>query len=360
MHNIATQTASFCHESLPGKVVFGNGSLLNLPDEMDRMGITAAAVISTPGRKDEAEMVGELIGFRTQLIHPHAEMHTPVPVSEAAVAAIVRAGANGIIAIGGGSAIGLGKAVALRTGLPQIAIPTTYAGSEVTPVVGQTSNGRKVTESSLSILPKLVIYDPDLSLALPVLTSAASGLNAMAHAVEALYAERRSPVIALMAEEGIAAFARAIPVIVTEPTNLIARTDALYGAWLCGQCLAGAGMALHHKLCHTLGGSFGLPHAETHSVILPHALAYNMSAAPDTERRLKAILGGDPAAALQQIARAAGLPVALRDLGMKQGAIQQAANLAMANPYWNPRPLERNAIEALLTRAWNGESPASI
>ncbi|MEQ6332654.1 maleylacetate reductase [Sphingobium sp. MK2] len=344
---------------MPGRIIFGSGSIQKLSEELDGMDIRAAAVLSTPGRKAEAEAVATLIGLRARLIYPHAEMHTPVAVSEAAVAALAKAGVDGVIAIGGGSTIGLGKAIALRTTLPQIAIPTTYSGSEVTPVVGQTINGRKATERSLRVLPRLVIYDPDLSQNLPARISAASGLNAMAHAVEALYAENRSPVIEIMAVEGIAAFFRAIPAIIADKSDRAARADALYGAWLCGQCLAGAGMALHHKLCHTLGGSFGLPHAETHSIVLPHALAYNLPAVPHAQARLATVLGDAPSATLQNIARDAGLPVALRDLGMPQTAIEDAADIALASPYWNPRPLERNAIVRLLTRAWQGAVPAA-
>jgi alcohol dehydrogenase class IV len=182
--------------------------------------------------------------------------------------------------VGGGSTTGLGKAIALATGLDQIVVPTTYAGSEMTPILGQTERGVKTTQRSPAILPEVVIYDVDLTLTLPPALTATSGLNAIAHAVEALYAQDRNPIVSLMAEEGIAALARSLPVLVDAASDLAARSDALYGAWLCGACLGAVGMALHHKLCHTLGGSFDLPHAETHAVVLPHAVAYNSAAAP--------------------------------------------------------------------------------
>ncbi len=185
----------------------------------------------------------------------------------------------------------MGKAIALRTDLPQIVVPTTYAGSEMTPILGQTTAGRKTTLRSLAVLPEVVLYDVDLTLSLPPALSATSGLNAIAHAVEGLWAHDGNPIISLMAEEGIRALAAALPRIVDDPTDVAARSDAQYGAWLCATVLAGAGMALHHKLCHTLGGSFNLPHAETHAVILPHATHYNSAAAPEAMQRLCRALG---------------------------------------------------------------------
>src|SRR5262249_49398149 len=161
-----------------------------------------------------------------------------------------------------------------RTDLPQIVVPTTYAGSEMTPILGETAGGAKTTQKTLKVLPEVVIYDVELTLSLPVAISGVSGMNAIAHAIEALYAQDANPVIELMALEGIRALAGALPRIAEAPKDVEARSDALYGAWLCGVCLGSVGMALHHKLCHTLGGSFGLPHAETHTVVLPHATRY--------------------------------------------------------------------------------------
>ena len=189
-------------------------------------------------------------------------------------------GADCAVAVGGGSTVGLGKAIALESSLPILAIPTTYAGSEMTPIYGVTENGLKRTGTDPRVLPRTVLYDPQLSLSLPVDLSVASGINAMAHAAEGLYAVDANPVMSLMAEEGIAALARGLPGLRRDAADPRARGDALYGAWLCGTVLGNVGMALHHKLCHTLGGSFNLPHAQTHAIILPHALAYNTAAAP--------------------------------------------------------------------------------
>ena len=207
------------------------------------------------------------------------------------------------------------------------------------------------------ILPEVVIYDPDLTLGLPVAMSVTSGFNAMAHAVEALYAQDRNPVSSLMALEGIRALKEALPKIVAAPRDSDARGSALYGSWLCGTVLGTVGMALHHKLCHTLGGSFDLPHAETHTVILPHSAAYNAAAAADALAPAAALFGGDLGGGLWDLAGELGAPRALKDLGLKEADLDRAADLAAKNPYWNPRPIERNAIRALLQRAWAGTRP---
>jgi alcohol dehydrogenase class IV len=265
---------------------------------------------------------------------------------------------DGIVAVGGGSTTGLGKAIALRTDLPQVVVPTSYAGSEMTPILGETRDGLKTTQSSPKVLPETVIYDVDLTLTMPPSLSATSGLNAIAHAVEALYARDRNPIISLMAQEGIRSLAQALPRIKNDAHDVAARADALYGAWLCGTCLGAVGMALHHKLCHTLGGTFNLPHAETHAVILPHAVAYNASAEPQAMAQIARALGAqDAAAGLFELAGALGVRRSLRDIGMPQDGIDRAADLATTNPYWNPRPVEREAIRGLIARAFAGTPP---
>jgi len=285
-------------------------------------------------------------------------MHTPVEVTQEAMALVTRDGIDGTVSIGGGSTTGLGKAIALRTDLPQIVIPTTYAGSEMTNLLGETAAGEKKTVRDPRIAPETVIYDVDLTLTLPVGLSVTSGFNAMAHAVEGLYAPDGNPILSLMAEEGIRALAAALPRIQRDPRDKDARSDALYGAWLCGSVLAGTSVALHHKLCHVLGGTFDLPHAETHTVVLPHAVAYNASAARDAIARVaRAIKAENAAQGLFDLALASGGPTALRDLGMKETDLERATDLAVANPYWNPRPIERGAVRALLDDAWAGRRP---
>ena len=350
----------FVYAAHPSRVVFGAGSVSVLGDEIAKLGRRSAFVLTTPQQEATGREIVAQLGPLAAGLFPGAAMHTPVDITERALAAFLAAGADCTVAIGGGSTTGLGKALALRTDLPQIVIPTTYAGSEMTPILGETADGRKTTQRGPRILPETVIYDVDLTLGLPVAISVTSGINALAHAVEALYAQDRNPITSLMAEEGVRALARALPTIVETPRDPRARSDALYGAWLCGVCLGTAGMALHHKLCHVLGGAFDLPHAETHTVILPHALAYNQSAAPEAAARIAAAIGAEDAAqGLYDLIGRLGGPRALRDIGMPEDGVERAAVMAVESPYWNPRPIERGAIQALLQRAYSGERPAA-
>lgn len=348
----------FVYTGLPSRIIFGSGTLSKLAEEVDRLGLRRLMVVATPQQRSSAERTAASLGDRAAGVFAEAAMHTPLEVTERALLIATQMRADGLLAIGGGSTTGLAKAIAFRTDLPQIVAPTTYAGSEMTPILGETRNGAKTTLRSLKVLPESVIYDVDLTLTLPVGLSATSGLNAIAHAVEALYAEERNPIVTMMAEEGVRAFARALPTIVRQPNDIDARSDALYGAWLCGACLGSVGMALHHKLCHTLGGAFDLPHSETHAIVLPHVVAYNAAATPDAMARLCRALGAeDPAQGLFELGRRIGAPRALRDLGMPREGIERAVDLALANPYWNPRPLERNAIRDSIADAWSGEPP---
>jgi maleylacetate reductase len=349
---------AFVYQAAPMRVVFGSGTRKHLPVELERLSVSRALVLTTPPQEKHGREIMALLGNCAVGLFPGAAMHTPVEVTEKAMEHVAKLRADGIVAVGGGSTTGLGKAIALRTDLPQIVVPTTYAGSEMTPILGETRDGLKTTQSSTRILPETVIYDVELTLSLPAPVTVTSGMNAIAHAVEALYARDKNPIISLMAEEGIRVLARALPNIVANLEDCSARSDALYGAWLCGTCLGAVGMALHHKLCHTLGGTFDLPHAETHTIVLPHALAYNASAVPGAATRIALALGvADPARGLYDIARALGAKLALKDIGMPREGIDKAADLALTNAYWNPRPLERAAIRDLIARAWVGEPP---
>ncbi|NYZ14444.1 maleylacetate reductase [Azospirillum sp. RWY-5-1] len=348
----------FVYQGTPSRVVFGTGTLARLPEEVDRLGLRRVLVLSTAQQEREARDLAARLGNRAAGVCAGAVMHTPVEVTARAVEHATGLGADGLVSLGGGSSIGLGKAIVLRTGLPHIAVPTTYAGSEMTPILGQTRDGIKTTQREPGLLPGTVLYDVDLTLSLPVPMSVTSGMNAIAHAVEALYARDGNPIVTMMAEEGIAALLRALPAIVGNPTDAAARSDALYGAWLCGICLGSAGMALHHKLCHVLGGTFDLPHAETHTVVLPHVVAYNARAAASAIGRVGALMGtADAGTAMQALARRLGAPTALRDLGMPEAGIERAAELAVRSPYWNPRAVDRDSLHALLARAWAGAPP---
>jgi alcohol dehydrogenase class IV len=320
--------------------------------------MSRALILATPNQEQQASHVAAMLGERAAGVFAQAEMHTPVAVTDRAMLYARELKVDGVVAIGGGSTTGLGKAIALRTDLPQLVVPTSYAGSEMTPILGETRDGLKTTQSSPMILPETVIYDVDLTMTMPPLLSATSGLNAIAHAVEALYARDRNPIISLMAQQGIKSLAQALPAIKNDANNVEARTLALYGAWLCGCCLGAVGMALHHKLCHTLGGTFNLPHAETHAVILPHAVAYNASAEPQAMSQIARALGAqDAAGGLFELAGEIGVRRSLKDLGMREEDLDRASDLAVANPYWNPRPIERDAIRGLIGRAWAGASP---
>lgn len=348
---------SFSYAINPARIVFGPGSLSKVAAEVEAQGGRRALVLSTPHQKANADALAAELGPLAAGVFAEAAMHTPVEVTERALATFAAAGADCVVALGGGSTIGLGKAIAYRNGAPQIVVATTYAGSEVTPILGQTEGGVKTTVRDASILPEVVIYDPELTLGLPVGMSVTSGFNAMAHAVEGLYARDRNPVASLMALEGIRALKDALPRIVAAPRNPEARGDALYGSWLCGTVLGTVGMALHHKLCHTLGGSFDLPHAETHTIILPHSAAYNAEAAREALAPAAALFGGDLGAGLYDLAEELEAPRALKDLGLAEADLDRAADLAVQNSYWNPRPIEREAIRALLQRAWVGARP---
>jgi len=351
----------FVYNALPTRVVFGNETLGEARKEAEALGVSRALVLSTPEQRDMAEHVADLLGDRAAGIFDRATMHTPISVTEQAMAAASELDADGLVAVGGGSTTGLGKAIALRTDLPQLVIPTTYAGSEMTDIVGQTEGGLKTTQRGPKIQPEAVIYDVSLTLTLPAALSGTSGINAIAHAVEALYAPDGNPIISMVAKEGIRALAKGLPAIQVNPADIEARTESLYGAWLCGICLGATSVALHHKLCHTLGGLFDLPHAQTHTAVLPHALSYNAPAIPGAMASLReALSSGEPATALYNLARLVGARMALKDYGMPEDGIEQAADLALENPYSNPRELERQGITEIIAAAWRGDPPAVV
>ena len=348
----------FVYNALPGRVVFGVGALEKLPDELDRLGARRALLLSTPGQAQNARRLAESLGARAAGVYDKAVMHVPLAVADDARRVARELGADCCVALGGGSTTGLAKAIALTSGLPVVAVPTTYSGSEMTTVYGLTEGGMKRTARDARVLPKTVIYDPALTLGLPPATSAASGMNAIAHCVEALYAQDANPITSLMAEEGIRALAVALPLIIKNQNDLDARSDALYGAWLAGVALGSTGVALHHKLCHALGGSFNLPHAETHAIVLPHAARYNRDAAPEAMARVARALGaGDAPRGLYDLELKLNLKLRLSDIGMREADLERAAKIALESPYPNPRPVEYAGVLALLRAAYEGRRP---
>ncbi|WP_414636044.1 maleylacetate reductase [Amycolatopsis sp.] len=351
----------FVYQALPMRVRFAQGALAEIPAEMNHLGLKRVLVLATPEQRDLAERVAAGLGDLAAGVFAEARMHVPAEVARRAGDVAGRLGADGCVAIGGGSTIGLGKAIALRLGLPIIAVPTTYAGSEMTPIWGLTEGGEKRTGRDPKVLPASVVYDPDLTTTLPAGLSVTSAANAMAHAVEALYAPDSSPIISLMAEEGVRALTEAIPGVLADGGAGEPRSVALYGAWLCGACLGATTMSLHHKICHGLGGTLDLPHAPTHTVVLPHVLAYNQDHAPAARAAMSRALGtsGDPAIRLWDLLHDWGAPTSLRELGMRREDIATIVCRTLANPYANPRPVTAEDLTGLLTRAWSGDRPAT-
>jgi alcohol dehydrogenase class IV len=346
----------FIYTALPTRVVFGAGSVKQLPAEVERLGAKRVLLLCTPGRA--AMLSSAAQGLPVAGVFDKAVMHTPAALVEEARALAKSLKADCCVALGGGSTIGFGKAIALTSGLPIVAVPTTYSGSEMTTIWGVSEGGTKKTGRDPKVLPKAVIYDPELTLDLPPAVSAASGMNAMAHCVEALYAHDGNPIISLMAEEGIRALAAALPKIILNSKDLQSRSDALYGAWLAGCTISTTSVALHHKLCHVLGG-FGLPHAETHSIVLPHAVRYNADAAREAMRKLTAAMGvSDPAAGIYDLEKRLGLPLKLADIGMQEADLERAARIAAEAPYPNPRKVEFEPVLRLLRDAFEGRRPA--
>lgn len=341
---------NFMYTGLPTRVVFGRGKIAEAAHEAKRLGMKCPLVLTTPHQIEAGSELAKSLGGGHWA---GAVMHTPVNETERALEYFRLLKADGVVSLGGGSSTGLGKAIAFRTDCPQLVIPTSYAGSEMTNILGETADGAKTTKRDSRIQPESVIYDPDLLDTLPDKFAATSGMNAIAHAVEGLYAVDGNPVVSLMAEEGIRALASALP------KGKSGHDEALYGAWLCGTVLGSVSMALHHKLCHVLGGTFDLPHAETHTVILPHATAYNATGSEAAMKRIALAIGSSSAAqGLYDLAQKLNAPLSLKELGMPEARLDKAADIAVSNPYPNPRKLERMAIRQLLDDAFHGRRPA--
>ena len=350
--------AGFAHDAAATRVRFGPGALARVGDEVERLGAGRVLLVAGGPEAVYADRIAADLGDRVAGRVREVVMHVPVETAAAAVAAARNCRADLVLSVGGGSATGLAKAVARETGLPVLAVPTTYAGSELTPIWGLTGADGKTTGRDRRVQPRVVVYDPELTVSLPGPISAASGLNALAHCVEGLYAADASPVTGLLAEEGIRALAGGLPRVVADGTDLAARSQALYGAWLAGWTLGMAGMGVHHKLCHVLGGSWQLPHAEVHAVVLPYAAAFNSGYAPAALARVAAALGGtDPAGDLWDLGRRLGTPAGLAELGFPPGDIARAAALVVAGAPANPRPVEPDGVRALLRAAYAGKRP---
>ncbi len=346
----------FAHETLPQRVRFASGeAAVAVADEVRRLdGSRVMAIASDAPRARPV-----LSGVPTVVLHTEVVMHVPVEVAERARAVAAEHDADLLVCIGGGSTTGLAKAVALTTGLPIVAVPTTYAGSEATAVWGLTDSGRKTTGTDPVVLPRAVVYDASLMLSLPVPTSTASGLNALAHCIDSMWAPSTDPIDQALALEGIRALADGLPRVVAGPAQLAARERTLYGAYLAAIAFASAGSGLHHKICHVLGGMFDLPHAGTHAVVLPHVLALNAPAVPELDARMASAFSADSAlGGLLALRRVVDGPRSLADLGLRESDIPAAVGpILEAAPPSNPVPVTSERIEALLRAAWLGADP---
>jgi maleylacetate reductase len=353
------------HTFLPGRVVLGAGSLDRVAGEVENLGVRRVLVVATKSARDAADLVEIQLGDRFAGRIDGVAQHVPTEVAEAARAKAREIGADGIVAIGGGSAIGLAKAVALTSGATAggvaggvviVAVPTTYAGSEMTAVWGETAGGSKTTGTDLRVLPRVVVYDPVLSQHLPKKVTAASVANAIAHCVEAVWTPKADPITETTAVEGLRALTTGLRDVLTEPIDLDARSNLLYGACLAGSALATAGTGLHHKLCHLLGGTYNLPHAETHAAVLPQVARINAPAVPQAKVRLETALGtSDLATGLFDLFTAAGVPTSLRELGLTEDQVNEAAKTFQSTD--NPIPVTEDLVREILTRAWAGTRP---
>src|SRR5215468_4480629 len=343
---------SFVHDAPAQRVVLGFGAIARVADEAARLGIAHALVIATPGSGARlGARVVELIGSRAAGLHAHAVIHVPRAVAQAGLAAAQAARADGLVAAGGGSAIGLAKIIARDTGLPIVALPTTYSGSEATPIWGTSEGERKTTGRDLKVLPRVIVYDPELTLGLPPAVTAASAMNAIAHCVEGLWVPERTPVTMAYATEAMRRFGEHLPRAVADGSDRDARSECLAAAWLAGAVLM-LGTGLHHKLAHVLGG-FGLPHAETHAIILPHVARFNLAAAPEARARLAtALRDDDPAGALERMLRGFPIPQRLRDLGFAEAKIADAAAQIAAQQLKEPRTASGADVRAILSAAF--------
>jgi alcohol dehydrogenase class IV len=346
----------FTHDWLPQRVRFATGEATRaLAEEVRRL--EASRVMAIASVADRAEPV--LAGVPVAVLHTDVAMHVPVETAARARTVAAEHDADALVCVGGGSTTGLAKAVALTTGLPILAVPTTYAGSEATDVWGLTEHGRKTTGTDRRVLPRTIVYDASLTLGLPVATSVASGLNAVAHCVDAMWGPRADPVDQTLAVEGVRGLREGLTRVAGDPAELGGREQTLYGAYLGAVAFASAGSGLHHKICHVLGGMFALPHAETHAVVLPYVLALNAPAVPELDRRMAGALAADSALdGLLALREKLGAPTNLRDLGLREDDIAAAvAPILDAAPPDNPMPVTPATIESLLHAAWAGKEP---
>ncbi len=348
----------FSYQALPWNIIFGVDALDGIDNALDALGFDRALLLTTPNQTADGTRVAELLGSRCAGHFDQAVMHVPIECVVNAEAAARKLNADCTVAIGGGSTTGLGKALALRADLPNIVIPTSYAGSEMTDIWGITEGGRKTTGRDNRVVPTLTIYDPKLTLSLPPAFAASSGLNAMAQAAVNVASNDINPLVRTMALEAVRRLASSLPRILAKPHDLDARTDALLGASLAGGALGTGTTGLHHRLCHTFGGTFNTPHAETHTVLLPHSIAFNAAATAEGTALLADALGNKNAAdGIFDLAKQLKAPSSLRELGVNETDLDKAIEISMASPLSNPATISEENLRLLLDDAFHGRQP---
>jgi maleylacetate reductase len=348
----------FVFQPSPTRVLFGKGARKRVGEELDRLGIARAMVVTTPSRGDVAGEFARLIGERAGIVYPGAQPHTPFQVTEAALTAVSSVKADGLLVIGGGTAIGMSKMIALRTDLPQVIVPTTFSGSEMSPSQAELERGVKVRHRSPKIQPETVIYDPELVKGLPAGVAGPSALNGLAHAVEALYAPDANPLTSAVAEEGVRALGSAVPKLSGSPDDATFE-QALYGAWLAGSCIGMATMGIHHQLCHALGGMFlDLTHANVHGVLLPYTIGHGLAAVPEARKRAARALGRDDVeTAVHALMVGAVEQPSLKAMGLTRAALDKVADAAARESYDKTKPVSREQIMQMLVAAYEGGRP---
>lgn len=338
--------------------MFGAGRATQVNARLRELGLSSALVVTTESGQRRYAPVIEAMGETVKARFTGAQPHCPIDVAKAALNAYLSAKCDCVVSIGGGSTIGLGKYISVEAGAPHIALPTTLSGSEMTPLFGVLVDGEKRSRREPRALANTVVVDPVLAQSLPMRETATTGMNALAHCIEALYVPKSNPLTSQLALTGIDMLYRALTKLAVEPTDLEARTQAAYGATIGGLMVNSVGIGMHHRICHILGGRFEVPHGESNCVVLPHVLAYNASAVPEACAMMESMMGANPAVALQRLVRDLGAPVALSELGVPAERIAAIASEAFHHIDHNPLPVDETAVLKLLQASWAGEEPA--
>lgn len=349
----------FAYKAVPTNAVFAIGARTRLAELAGNLGAQRILFVCTKSGVARYSALRDALGGKCVDVFDGVQSHCPQPIVDAAISAYRAADADAVVTVGGGSTLGIGKILKAEHGAKFIALPTTYSGSEITPIYGRKIDGQKKTRVDIAAIPSAVIYDPELTLDLPAEQTAATGMNSLAHAVEALYPAEPNPVAFHLAKEAVSLHARALPRCVADGGDIEARTDALYAAFLGGLLVSMVGVALHHALGHVLGGLFELEHGDYNSVVLPHVTAYNAPAAPEAGAAVcEALNAKDPGEGLYQLAEAIGAPTSLGSLGMPADGVEAAAEAIVKKAPRNPRSIDLPSMVRLLSNAHSGRQPS--